>query len=87
MRLVSDLVDVSRDCGDLRLDPVDEFCHDCIGFKNYGLQIVAVPAIQIEEFKPYTVGGRGRGVVRILRGLGTDVAVLASVRTVRVGHR
>ena len=32
--LVSDLVDVGGDCGDLRLDPVDEFCHDCIGFKN-----------------------------------------------------
>ena len=25
-----DLVDVSGDCGDLRLDLVDEFCHDCI---------------------------------------------------------
>ena len=32
--LVSDLVDVGGDCGDLRLDPVDEFCHDCIGFKD-----------------------------------------------------
>ena len=28
--LVVDLVDVSGDCGDLRLDLVDEFCHDFI---------------------------------------------------------
>ena len=56
-------------------------------FRIDGLQIVAVPTVQIEEFKPDPVGGRSRGVVRILRGLGTDVAVLASVRTVRVGHR
>ena len=56
-------------------------------FRIDGLQIVAVPAEQIEEFKPDPVGGRSLGVVRILRGLGTDVAVLASVRTVRVGHR
>ena len=28
--LLIDLVDVSGDCGDLRLDLVDEFCHDCI---------------------------------------------------------
>lgn len=56
-------------------------------FRIDGLQIIAVPAEQIEEFKTDPVGGRSRGVVRILRGLGTDVAVLASVRTVRVGHR